>query len=1069
MSINAITNNARDYPPVCWDNLTLYNNFVNFASYNCRTMLPGAAGELIARSLNQRDVDIACLSEVRLPNEGSKTLSPARAMHPDLEQFVKNRPNSKWPCPKCWRDAKKNAVLCRHCGEWWHLPCANINLNQARRAKNWKCEFCEHSENQLGTESADYKMFWSGPNDGSGLHGVAVLVKAKLANAVTSWEAVSPRLLILKISAKPMDIVVIAAYAPTEDAEAVIKDEFYNQLDSVMSRVKNAEFLLMGGDFNARLGPGLNAERSCVGKYGIGIRNDNGYRLMDFLQSNKLFAANTNFRHKSRHLATWKSPDGKTFNQIDYILIKSRWRTSVYDARSYWGSCWSSDHAVLCARLRLRFSTQKKKPVTRRLNVDRLALTEQRQIFKEKVVEGLQQTLDVESVSARWLRLKNSINCAAQETVGVTSRPRKQWITKGTLELIEKNKHSDRSRDTRMQIKRAIKEDLENHWNRFAAEMEHAAAVGDSRKLFQLLKCGKRSAGISENITGANGEELPDLPAKLDRWAEYFDGLLNRPLPNEPLEMADLNNVPELDISVDPPSEAEVSRAVRKLKSGKAPGEDQIPPECWKACGEAGMKELTEIVRSCWTDETIPDGWNLAVIIPLFKKGDKNVCSNHRGISLLDLAMKVLEIVIIDRIKPHREISTRESQAGFRSGRGCSDQIFCLRQLIERRYEYRRPFVGCFVDFSAAFDSVHRDSMWNIVLSQGIPPKLVAMLKAIYNKTMCCVRVYNSLTNSFEVSTGVRQGAIGSPILFNFVIDWILNTALQPEDGVDMGNSDLVTDLTFADDIALLAENQNAMQEMLNRVHDAASRVGMLISTAKTKAMSCAGNQVLNLNLNGAPIEQVQSFKYLGSEIGSSGQALVDINARVAKAAAAMNALKSLWRKRNVSIKTKKRVYLASVRPVLMYGCESWPVLKQHERKLDVFEHRSWRRILRISYLDHVTNDEVRRRFGVEETIAAYVKKRRLVWFGHVARMPVNRLPHRILFSTVNPVWKRPTGGVRKTWLRKIHQDLNVPPVKRSFRGNINRWKANWLFHCQQLAQDRSAFKSLILDDLINL
>lgn len=1061
MSTNATTSNARDSRRSLGQ--TLFKCSLKFASYNCRTMLHNSAGELISRTLNQRDIDIACLSEVRLPDNGSKCISPARSLHTDFEQFLKNRPQLQWPCPKCYRNAKKNAIRCTSCSEWWHLPCAGVRYSEARKASGWKCEYCQFTEAQDGNNGS-YKMYWSGPTDGSGLHGVAVLVRSQLADSVVSWEAKSPRLMMLRIATKPMNVVVISAYAPIEDACAMEKDSFYDQLELLMKSVKSSDFLLLGGDFNARIGPRCSAERLSAGPFGLGVRNDNGNRMMTFMQTSKLFAANTNFRHKRRHLATWRSPDGKTFNQIDYVLVKSRWRTSVQDARSYWGSHWNSDHALVCTRIKLRLAANKRKPQTCRYNVDRLAIEEERQKVVNAVTTKLQEEIDENDIAQRWNRLKGALVDGAQSILGTTRHSSKPWIMKETLDLIEQHKAGSRPRAVQTEIKRLLKKDLDEHWNRLAADMEHASAIGDSRRLFQLLKLGKRSAGISENIKGKNGEPLQDLDSKLGRWADHFKELLNRPLPANPLSANDLQQKQDLAIPTAPPTLAEVVKAIKKLKNGKAPGEDQIPPECWKACEHDAVAELVEILRLCWEQEQMPPGWDTAVVIPLFKKGDRTLCSNHRGISLLDLAMKVLEMVIVDRIKPHREASTRESQAGFRSGRGCADQIFCLRQIIERRYEFRRPFVACFVDFSAAFDSVHRDSMWKIVRAEGVPPKIVSMLKVLYKQTLCTVRVYNNLTESFEVTTGVRQGAIGSPILFNFVIDWILNSALSANDGVDIGDGSRVTDLTFADDIALLAEDEALLQHMINRLQNAASRVGMIISPEKTKSMSCAGGQALNVLLNGHVLEHVGSFKYLGSEIDASGQATLDVNARVSKAAAAMNALNSLWRKRNVSISTKRRVYLAGVRPVLLYGCESWPVLKQLEKKLEVFEHRSWRRILRISYLDRVTNMDVRRQFGIEETVAAYVKRRRLTWFGHVARMNPGRLPSRILFCDVSDQWARKAGGVRKTWIRRLKEDLDIPRVTRSFRGNATRWKKEWLLHVKQLAADRSAFNSIIHD-----
>jgi len=138
---------------------------------------------------------------------------------------------------------------------------------------------------------------------------------------------------------------------------------------------------------------------------------------------------------------------------------------------------------------------------------------------------------------------------------------------------------------------------------------------------------------------------------------------------------------------------------------------------------------------------------------------------------------KVVLSVIRLRMKDHRERRTREQQAGFRGGRGCMDQIFCLHQVFEWRIISGQRFVAIFIDYLAAFDSVHRECMWKAVLVDGIPAKIVNILRNYYEGAECFVRVYGKFTDGFNVTTGVRQGCILSPMIFNIVIDWIMNCA----------------------------------------------------------------------------------------------------------------------------------------------------------------------------------------------------------------------------------------------------------------------------------------------------
>ena len=106
------------------------------------------------------------------------------------------------------------------------------------------------------------------------------------------------------------------------------------------------------------------------------------------------------------------------------------------------------------------------------------------------------------------------------------------------------------------------------------------------------------------------------------------------------------------------------------------------------------------------------------------------MCANYRGISLFDIYLKLFDIILLDRFKQFRELRTRENQAGFRSGRGCYDQVFTLRHILSERHESRQPSVVTFIDFEAAFDTANRAALWD-----GVPCKLVNISKTIHGNT----------------------------------------------------------------------------------------------------------------------------------------------------------------------------------------------------------------------------------------------------------------------------------------------------------------------------------------------
>ena len=162
----------------------------------------------------------------------------------------------------------------------------------------------------------------------------------------------------------------------------------------------------------------------------------------------------------------------------------------------------------------------------------------------------------------------------------------------------------------------------------------------------------------------------------------------------------------------------------------------------------------------------------------------------------------------------------REEQAGFRAGRGCIDQIFSLRNIIEQCSEWNQPLHINFVDFRKAFDSIHRTNLWKIAMSYGIPEKLVNQISKFYLSFKCCVALDNNKTTEwFDIETGVRQGCLLSPILFILAIDWVMRkTTGDRKRGIQWGLFNQLEDLDFADDLALLASNHRNMQEKSDRL-----------------------------------------------------------------------------------------------------------------------------------------------------------------------------------------------------------------------------------------------------------
>ena len=150
---------------------------------------------------------------------------------------------------------------------------------------------------------------------------------------------------------KPFNIMVIQVYALTSNAEEA--EQFYKDLQDLLELTTKKYVLFIIRDWNEKVGSQETPGVTC--KFGLGVQNEAGQRLVEFCQENALVIANTLFQQHKRRLYTSTSPDGRHRNQTDYILCSQRWRSSIRSAKTRSGTDCGSDHKLLIAKFRLRF------------------------------------------------------------------------------------------------------------------------------------------------------------------------------------------------------------------------------------------------------------------------------------------------------------------------------------------------------------------------------------------------------------------------------------------------------------------------------------------------------------------------------------------------------------------------------------------------------------------------------------------------------------------------------------------------------------------------------------------
>ena len=296
------------------------------------------------------------------------------------------------------------------------------------------------------------------------------------------------------------------------------------------------------------------------------------------------------------------------------------------------------------------------------------------------------------------------------------------------------------------------------------------------------------------------------------------------------------------------------------------------------------------------------------------------------------------------------------------------------------------------------------------------------------------------------------KGACYHLFFFLIVIDWIMReTTKDRKRGLQWSMMEQLEDIDYADDIALISQRHIDMKEKLLKLDEEARKTGLKINVKKTKSLRLNHTIEATFTIRQDNIEEVQDFSYLGSTVSTEGGTDQDIRIRIGKAAGVFNTLRPIWQSTKLSLNTKLRIYNSNVKSVLLYGCETWRVLKSSMAKIQVFVNRCLRRILGVRWYDKLRNEELWR-ITAQEPIEQQIKRSKWRWLGHTLRKPADNVTRRGLRWT--PQGKRKRGRPKTTWRRSIEAEAKVAGLT---------WG-----QLEQKAQDRGGWRTLV-DDLCSV
>lgn len=867
-----------------------------------------------------------------------------------------------------------------------------------------------------------------------GQGGVAFLINKRLKHLITETKSVSDRVIymVLKLN-KRYSVQFIHGYAPTSQADDEEMETFLEDLSKAKCS-HQAHFKIISGDFNAKIGQKTTADSDYVGRFGLGVRNHRGDMLINHLNKENLYCLNTLFKKPIQRKWTWKSPDGHTKNEIDYILSNNKNICTDVSVLNRFDT--NSDHRLVRACLCFNLKIERNKLVHGGRFPTAEMLEQRTTEYKNELEKKLGLTNTFENMNINQLNTKITTDiCTTVKKVCAKPRSLKNTrLRPETLELMEQRKRTPRDtaayRELNMKIHKEVRKDIRTD-NTKVIEKE-IEDNSNMRVMRSKLSQGKQ---LINKLNDQRGNVISDSKGIAEHVRTFYTTLYTSIESAPTIERDTVRNVGSEDIPEI--SREEIRAALKRMKNRKCPGEDKITCEMLKLGEEVIERPLQILLNKCLLEGNIPEPWKNAEVVLLFKKGKSDNIENYRPISLLSHVYKLLTKIITNRLTNKFDEYQPVEQAGFRRGFSTIDHLQTVRTLIEKSTEYNVPLYLAFVDFHKAFDSIETWSFTQAMYDARIDSRYTNLLENIYKDATFHVKINEDLkTDKIRIGRGVRQGDTISPKLFTLALENIFKTLQWKNKGINVDGSYL-NHLRFADDIVLVSGNLQELSVMLTQLNDALRKVGLKMNIPKTKIIN---NTTEHIYIDGTRLENVEEYIYLGHSIrvGKENQT-AELKRRIRLTWIAFGKMNYIFRNNDIPINLKRKVFDTCILPVATYGLETMAITKKSANQLRVMQRAMERAMLNVSLRDRKRNDEIRQKTKVVDVITRMAELK-WQWAGHVARLDKSRWTYKITHWRPRTT-KRSVGRPQRRWLDDIKEHAG------------NRWF--------QIAQDRTAWRNL--------
>ena len=883
--------------------------------------------------------------------------------------------------------------------------------------------------------------------------GIGFVVGKRLLPYLQTSRVISDRVAVISFRFGKPDppISVAIAYGPTSPrctANPQLREDFYQQLQAAVDTIPKREVTVLMGDMNAKVGKRCSTDTySCLGAWSKGHRNDNGEAFLEFCDQSDLIITNSLFQHASRHITTWQGyirglgehESIPIYNQIDYITVSQRYKTSVKDARSWAGCTLPSDHRLVTMDLLAPKQHWYRQRDNRNPTIDTDSLVQYKDLQKEFAESVSLKLPAMPPKKSSWNEFGAVLQEIAKKKIGLRSHrghrrrnamamedPEVKMLVEEIRKLgIDENAARTRSqkaavrielRERRRELSTVLKRKGRKDLEKRVAEVE--ALKNEGRKMFAALRALNIRPANELSIVDMDGRVVHSLNSQIDILTSHFksqfapDGVDNLTQHQGTLQY--------------PISQMEVVTAAAKLQNRRACGPDSVPNELLKyACtSETTSQWIADLLNAAVEGSIQLSALGTGTLVALQKPNKpRGPLTSLRPVVLLNGIRKILSLILLERFSPYADSYIPASQAGFRKGRSCTDIIFAKRLLCSTAIMYDLDVHFLCLDLSKAFDTPTRDLILkSIQLASDNHGDIMQIATTLLSNTKLSVCIKDVMGKPFESNVGVPQGDSFSPVAFTAAFEMVLQQIhlrfpATPTADVQLG---LPMEMQYADDTDFISTSHDFLEDVMNVLDIELPPRHLVCNTDKT--------QRVHVYREG---QDWQKNKTLGALLGEEQ----DVTRRMQLAGLAFRRMFGLFAGVSASLELKIRVWNALVRPVLLYSCGTWGLTATLTEKLCALHRRHLRILAGYRWPKRISNEALYR-LTKSQPLSIDIQQSRLRLLGHCLRMPTDTPAQMALSVTVNTNLKGRRGRPPKCLLSTLRTDMDKVGVNmRNMKG----------------------------------